>query len=153
MCTQNAYCQCYLDVVHTCTYHRETWLVDDIRHPHVIHMSCEGGYIIHTLFVILFIYPIIYNSVSAHSLHKCTLSMPCTCCPHMYTWYTDLVGGGHTSSICHPHVICRFIGHPHIICSTPHGNHSSKLSFQCDRNWLLNRICHKNVELFHFRII
>ena len=83
--TQNAHCQCYLDVVRTCTYHRETWLVDDICHPHVIHMSSEGGYIIHTLFVILFIYPIIYNSVSAHSLHKCTLSMPCRCCPHMYT--------------------------------------------------------------------
>ena len=153
LCTQNAHCQCYLDVVRTCTYHRETWLVDDIRHPHVIHMSSEGGYIIHTLFVILFIYPIIYNSVSAHSLHKCTLSMLCRCCLHMYTWYTDLVGEGHTSSICHPHVVCRFIGHPHIIWSTPHGHHSSKLSFHCDRNWLLNRICHKNVELFHFRII
>ena len=32
--TQNAHCQCYLDIVRTCTYHRETWLVDD-----VIHMS------------------------------------------------------------------------------------------------------------------
>ena len=85
LCTQNAHCQCYLDVVRTCTYHRETWLVDDIHHPHVIHMSSEGGYIINTLFVILFIYPIIYNSVSAHSLHKHTLSMLCRCCVHMYT--------------------------------------------------------------------
>ena len=51
--TQNAYCQCYLDVVRTCTYHTEIWLVDDICH--VIHMSSEGGYIIHTLFVILYI--------------------------------------------------------------------------------------------------
>ena len=34
--TQNAHCQCYLDIVRTCTYHRETWLVDDICHPHVI---------------------------------------------------------------------------------------------------------------------
>ena len=33
--TQNAHCQCYLDVVRRCTYHRETWLVDDICHPHV----------------------------------------------------------------------------------------------------------------------
>ena len=153
LCTQNAHCQCYLDVVHTCTYHRETWLFDDIRHAHVIHMSSEGGYIIHTLFIILFIYPIIYNSVSTHSLHKCTLLMACRCCPHMYTWYTDLVGGGHTSSICRPHVVCRFIGHPHIIWSTPHGHHNSKLSFHCDRNSLLNTICLKNVELFHFRII
>ena len=55
LCTQNAYCQCYLDVVCTRTYHTETWLVDDIHHPHVIQMSSEGGYIIHTLFVILYI--------------------------------------------------------------------------------------------------
>ena len=79
--TQNAHCQCHLDVVRTCTNHRETWLVDDIHHPHVIHMLSAGGYIIHTLFAILYdLY-----SANAHSLHKCTLSMPCRCCPHMYT--------------------------------------------------------------------
>ena len=85
--TQNAHCQCHLDVVCVCTHYRETWLVDDIHYPHVItcHRSSAGEYIIHTLFAILFIYPIIYNSVSAHSLHKHTLSMPCRCCPHMYT--------------------------------------------------------------------
>ena len=87
LCTQNAHCQCHLDVVHTCTHHRETWLVDDIRHSHVIHMSSAGGYIIHTLFAILYdLY-----SINAHCLHKCTLSMPCRCCPHMCTWYTDFI--------------------------------------------------------------
>ena len=81
LCTQNAHCQCHLDVVHTCTHHRETWLVNDIHHPHVIHMSSAGGYIIHTLFAILYdLYSII-----AHSLHKRILSMPCRCCLHMYT--------------------------------------------------------------------
>ena len=52
--TQNAHCQCYLDVVHTCTYHRETWLVDDIHHPHIIcrwihhlHIVCNTLYICH----------------------------------------------------------------------------------------------------------
>ena len=83
--TQNAHCQCHLDVVCICTHYRETWLVDDIHYPHVIHMLSAGEYIIHTLFAILFIYPIIYNSVSTHSLHKHTLSMPCRCCLHMYT--------------------------------------------------------------------
>ena len=132
--TQNAHCQCHLDVVRTCTHYRETWLVHNIHYPHVIHMSSPGEYIIHTLFTILFTYPIICNSVSTHSLHKCTLSMPCRCCPHMYTWYTDLVGRWHTSSIRHPHVIHRQVGRPHIVWSTPHGHRSSKLSFQCDRN-------------------
>ena len=83
--TQNTHYQCYLDVVCICTHYRETWLVHDIHYPHVIYMSSAGEYIIHTLFAILFTYPIIYNSVSAHSLHQCTLSMPCRCCLHMYT--------------------------------------------------------------------
>ena len=132
--TQNAHCQCHLDVMCICRHYRKTWLVHDIHYPHVIHMLSPGEYIIHTLFAILFTYPIIYNSVSAHSLHKRTLSMPCRYCLHMYTWYTDLIGRWHTSSIHHPHVICRQVGHPHIAWSTAHGHHSSKLSFQCDRN-------------------
>ena len=75
------------------------------------------------------------------------------CCPHVTR----------TSSACHPHVVCRhvhhlhivcrYICHPHIICRTPHGQHGPELSFYSDRNWLLNGICHKNVELFHFRIM
>ena len=69
----------------------------------------------------------------------------------------------HMSSACclHLDVICMSSGHvirthtchPHIICSTPHGQHGPKLSFYFDRIWLLNGICQKNVELFHFRII
>ena len=55
--------------------------------------------------------------------------------------------------ICHLHVVRRHVCHPHLICSTPHGLHRLKLSFYSDRIWLLNGICHKNIELFHFRII
>ena len=33
----------------------------------------------------IFIYPIMYNLVSAHCLHRCTLSMLFACCLHMYT--------------------------------------------------------------------
>ena len=70
-----------------------------------------------------------------------------------------------TSSACahrlHAHVICMLSAHIvcirtchlHIICSTPHGQRGPKLSFYFDRNWLLNGICCKNVELFHFRFI
>ena len=53
----------------------------------------------------------------------------------------------------HPHVIYRHICHPHIICRIPHGQRGPELSFYCNRNWLLNGICHNNVELFHFRIM
>ena len=72
-------------------------------------------------------------------------------------------GGWHMSSahhlhvirrwVCHPHVICRWVRHPHVIYSTTHDHRGPKLSFYSDRNWLLNGICHKNVEFFYFRIM
>ena len=63
---------------------------------------------------------------------------------HMHVIRTSSVHA-HTSSA---HACC-----PHVICSTPHGQRGPKLSFYSDRNWLLNGICCKNVELFHFRIM
>ena len=66
------------------------------------------------------------------------------CARHLHIVHT------YTSSA---HIVCMCICHPHIICSTPHGQRGPKLSFYFDRNWLLNGICHNNVELFHFRIL
>ena len=40
---QNAHCQCHEDVVHTGTHDAQIWLVDDIHHLYVIHMSSVGG--------------------------------------------------------------------------------------------------------------
>ena len=53
----------------------------------------------------------------------------------------------------HWHIVCRHICHPYIIYRTPHGHCGPELSFYCDQNWLLNGICRKNVELFHFSIM
>ena len=58
-----------------------------------------------------------------------------------------------TLSTHHPHAHTSSTCHLHIVCSTPHGHCGTKLCFYCDRNWLLNGICRKNVELFHFRIM
>ena len=43
----------------------------------------DNSDVIHISSLVLFIYPIMYNLVSAHCLHKCTLSMSFACCPHM----------------------------------------------------------------------
>ena len=73
-------------------------------------------------------------------------------CPHIvHRWVCCL--HDIRRHVCHPHVICRHICHPHIICRIPHGQHGPELSFYCNTNWLLNGICHNNVELFHFRIM
>ena len=45
----------------------------------------DNANVIHTSSLVLFIYPIMYNLVSAHCLHRCILSMLFACCPHMYT--------------------------------------------------------------------
>ena len=45
----------------------------------------DNADVIHMSSLVLFIYPIMYNLVSAHCLHRCTLSMSFACCPHMYT--------------------------------------------------------------------
>ena len=44
--TQNAHCQCDVDVVCICTHYREISLVDNICHLYVVHMLCAGGYVI-----------------------------------------------------------------------------------------------------------
>ena len=49
---------------------------------------------------------------------------------------------------CHLHAHMSSACHLHIICSTPHGHCGTKLSFYCDRNWLLNEICCNNVVSF-----
>ena len=109
------------------------------------------------------------------SCGRCADDMQMTCGWHAmiqeWDFVGDLAGGWHMSSgtssgmsstchphiirrhVHHPHIVCRHICHSHVICSTPHGQHGPELSFYCDRNWLLNGICHKNVELFHFRIM
>ena len=92
--------------------------------------------------------PSIMCTSSAHAIHPHVLR---TCHPHLHIVRTCTL----SAPVCHPHlhVIHMHTCHPRIICSTPHGQHGPKLSFYSDRIWLLNGICHKNVELFHFRNI
>ena len=51
-----------------------------------------------------------------------------------------------------PHIIRRQVCYLHVVCTTD-GQHRPKLSLYCDRNWLLNGICDKNIDFFHLRII
>ena len=118
----------------------------------VHHPSCIIGFLIHCVHISYQCTDLLVDSSHMSPQHtsisRCTLYISYHLQLSFRTFSTQM----HIVNACCPH-ICRFIHHPHIICSTPHGHHSSKLSFHCDRNWLLNRICHKNVELFHFRII
>ena len=72
MCMSSAY---YLGICILCTHYLQ-WSLSIFLpnrqcrcHPYVIS--------------VLFLYPIMYNLVSAHCLHKCTLSMSFACCPRI----------------------------------------------------------------------
>ena len=94
ICVDGFLCMLYLDIVHMLS-----------AYVHVIHTLSGHMRIMRTLLavvldiflpnrqcqchpyvtLVLFIYPIMYNLVSAHYLHRCTLSMSFACCPDMYT--------------------------------------------------------------------
>ena len=85
LCTCHLYC-CYLYMYMLSTYYLGIYVL--CAHYLQWSLTCsfltDNAYVIHTSSLVLFIYPIIYNLVSTHCLHKHTLSMPSGCCPHMY---------------------------------------------------------------------
>ena len=88
-------------------------------------------------------YSIIYNSVSAHSLHKCT------CTHDTQIWLVD--------NIHHPYVIHMSSLGGYVICTLSAAllMVTVVLNYVCTITgisyWM--EFCHKNVELFHFRIL
>ena len=86
LCTCHLYC-CYLYMYMSSTYylgiyvlcaHYQKWSL-------ISSFLTDNTNVIHTSSLVVFIYSIMYNLVSAHCLHRCTLSMSFACCPHMYT--------------------------------------------------------------------
>ena len=86
LCTSHFYC-CYLHMYMSSAY----YLSICILCAHYLQWSLIYSFltdiadVIHMSSLVLFVYPIMYNLVSAHCLHRCTLSMSFACCPHMYT--------------------------------------------------------------------
>ena len=78
--------------------------------------------------------------------------MPSAHCPHIIRRWEHHPEHRPQVGMSSTHHLQAHMSSTHI-CRTPQGQHGPKLSFYCDRNWLLNGICHKNVELFHFRIM
>ena len=85
LCTSDIYCS-YLHMYMLSTY----YLGICVLYTHYLQWSLicsfltDNANVIHTSSLVLFIYHIIYKLVSAHCLHRCTLSMLFASCPHMY---------------------------------------------------------------------
>ena len=86
LCTSHFYC-CYLHMYMSSAYYLSIYILCThyLQWSLISSFLTDNADVIHKSFLVLFIYPIMYNLVSAHCLHKCTLSMSFACCPHMYT--------------------------------------------------------------------
>ena len=86
LCTCHLYC-CYLYMYMLSTYYLGIYVLcaHYLQWSLICFFLTDNAYVIHMSSLVLFIYPIIYNLVSTHCLHKHTLSMPSGCYPHMYT--------------------------------------------------------------------
>ena len=76
-----------------CTYHLHIiWAYAYYAHiictsPFICSFLTDNANVIYMSSLLLFIDPMMYNLVSIHCLHKHTLSMPSTCCMHIYTLF------------------------------------------------------------------
>ena len=86
LCTCHLYC-CYLYMYMSSTYYLGIYVLcaHYLQWCLICSFLADNADVIHMSSLVLFIYPTINNLVSAHCLHKHTLSMLSGCCPHMYT--------------------------------------------------------------------
>ena len=121
----NRQCQCDLYVISTTLYR-----------------SYDVQLSFHTLFTQTHIVNAIYM-LYAHIHIICYVS---------FTFLIYLITCNLVSAYClHTHMSSAH--HLYVICTATHGQHGPWTIFYCDRNLLLNGICGRNVELFHFRIM
>ena len=117
LCTCHLYC-CYLYMYMSSTYYLGIYILC----AHYLKWSLISSFLtdntdaIRTSSLVLFIYSIMYNLVSAHCLHRCTLSMSFACCPHMYTSFAFHSFCTLSTHMHIVHVICMLSAHVHIIC-------------------------------------
>ena len=87
----NRQCRCHPCVISSTlyiSYHVQLSFCTLSAQMHIAHIICMLSAHVHIICfssLTLLVYPIIHNLVSAHCLHKCTLSMSWACCPHMHT--------------------------------------------------------------------
>ena len=115
LCTCNLYC-CYLHMYISSAYYLSIWILcaHYLQWSLIYSFLTNNADVIYVSSLVLFIYPIMYNLVSAHCLHRRILSMSFACCPHMCT-----------SSTCHPHII--FLLLPLQLDSSPSNSKTQKV--------------------------
>ena len=86
LCTSDIYC-CYLHMYMSSAYYLSISVLytQYLQWSLIYSFLTDNVNVIHASSLVLFICPIVYNLVSAHCLHRCTLSMSFAYCPHMYT--------------------------------------------------------------------
>ena len=84
ICIDGFLCMLHLDIVHMLSAY--VHVIHTLSgHMRIMRTLFDNTNVIHTSSLVVFIYFIMYNLVSAHCLHRCTLSMSFACGLHMYT--------------------------------------------------------------------
>ena len=117
----------YLSICVLCTYY--------LQWSFICSSLTDNANVIYMSSLLLFIDPMMYNLVSIQCLHKHTLSMPSTCCMHIYTLFVMyltfliyLITCNLVSAYClHTHMSSAH--HLYVICTATHGQHGPELSF------------------------
>ena len=95
LCTSHFYC-CYLHMYMSSGYYLSICIlcVHYLQWSLIYSFLTDNADVIHMSSLVLFIYPIMYNLVSTHCLHRCTLSMSFACCHtcthHLIVIFTTL---------------------------------------------------------------
>ena len=100
----------YLSICVLCTYY--------LHYSFICSFLRDNANVIYMSSLLLFIYPMMYNLVSIHCLHKHTLSMPSTCCTHIYTLFVMYLSHSLYTLLPatqFPHIVSIHTCHPHII--------------------------------------
>ena len=87
LCTCLCCYLCYLYMYMSSTYYLGIYVLcaHYLKWSSISSFLTDNTNVIHMSSLVLFIYSIMYNLVSTHCLHRCTLSMSFACCLHMYT--------------------------------------------------------------------
>ena len=100
----------YLSICVLCTYY--------LQWSFICSSLTDNANVIYMSSLLLFIDPMMYNLVSIQCLHKHTLSMPSTCCMHIYTLFVMYLSHSLYTLLPatqFPHIVSIHTCHPHII--------------------------------------
>ena len=119
LCTCSHFYCCYLHMYMSSAYYLSICVLcaHYLQWSLIYSFLTDNADVIHMSSLVLFIYPIMYNLVSAHCLHKCILSISFACCPHTCTHHLLVIFTTPYIPYYPQLSFCTLSTHMHIVCN------------------------------------